>query len=80
MSMQVGAFITIILWGVISTIMFIPNVPACKDLSDQDKTIVMIIFLIGGPFFAIANILEQLLDCMLPPGWGGDDDDFISRY
>ena len=75
-----GIFITIILWGVLSTIMFIPHMPATKDLSEQDKFIVMIIFLIGGPFFAIANVLEQLLDCIMPPGWGGDDDDFISKW
>lgn len=75
-----GIFITVILWGVLSTIMFIPHMPATKDLSEQDKIIVMIIFLIGGPFFAIANVLEQLLDCIMPPGWGGDDDDFISKW
>lgn len=75
-----GIFITIILWGVLSTIMFIPHMSATKDLSEQDKFIVMIIFLIGGPFFAIANVLEQLLDCIMPPGWGGDDDDFISKW
>lgn len=69
-----------ILWTIISTIMFIPNMPAAKDLSEQDKIIVILIFLIGGPFFAIANILEQLLDCIMPPGWGGDDDDFISKW
>jgi hypothetical protein len=50
-------------------------------LNDADKFTVMIIFLIGGPFFAIANVLEQLLDCIMPPGWGGDDDDdFFSKW
>ena len=75
-----GALIISILWAIISTIMFIPNMPAAKDLPEQDKLIVVLIFLIGGPFFAVANILEQLLDCMMPPGWGGDDDDFISKW
>lgn len=75
-----GAIIISILWAIISAIMFIPNMPAAKDLSEQDKIIVVLIFLIGGPFFAIANILEQLLDCIMPPGWGGDDDDFISKW
>ena len=75
-----GAVIISILWAIISAIMFIPNMSAAKDLSEQDKIIVVLIFLIGGPFFAIANILEQLLDCIMPPGWGGDDDDFISKW
>jgi hypothetical protein len=78
---MISTWITIILWGVISTITFIPHIPACKELNDADKFTVMIIFLIGGPFFAIANVLEQLLDCIMPPGWGGDDDDdFFGRY
>ena len=75
-----ATWLIIILWGVLSTIMFIPNVPATKDLEEKDKIAVMIIFLLGGPFFAIANVLEQLLDCIMPPGWGGDDDDFISKW
>lgn len=76
-----GTWIAIILWGVISTITFIPHISACKELSDTDKFTVMVIFLIGGPFFAIANVLEQLLDCIMPPGWGGDDDDdFFSKW
>ena len=77
---MLGTFITVILWGILSTIMFIPHAPAAKDLPEQDKVVVMLIFLIGGPFFAIANVLEQLLDCIMPPGWGGDDDDFISKF
>lgn len=75
-----GTWIAIILWGVISTITFIPHMPACKELSSADKFTVMVIFLIGGPFFAISNILEELLNCIMPPGWGGDDDDFFNKY
>lgn len=79
---MLSTYIIIILWGIISTISFMPHIPACKELSNADKFTVMIIFLIGGPFFAIANILEELLNCIMPPGWGGDDDDddFFSRY
>lgn len=77
---MLSTYIIIILWGVISTITFIPHMAACKELSEADKFTVMIIFLIGGPFFAIANVLETLLDCIMPPGWGGDDDDFFGRY
>lgn len=76
-----GLIITVILWGVLSLIMYIPHIPFTKDLDESDKSLVIFIFLLGGPFFAIANILEQLLDNILPPGWGGDDDDdFISRF
>ena len=70
--MEISMIITIILWAVLSLLVMIQYAPACKDLSNNDKLIVGIIFMIGGPFFAIANVLEALLDCFLPEGW--DDD------
>jgi hypothetical protein len=47
--------------------------PACKDLSMKDQLIVMFIFIIGGPIFAAANVLEAILSCILPEGWDDDD-------
>ena len=47
----------------------IEHAPLCKDLPNSDKLAVGIIFIIGGPIFAAANILEALLDCFLPEGW-----------
>ena len=35
---------------------------------------IVIVFIVGGPFFAIANILEILLDIMMPEGWSDDED------
>lgn len=67
--MEITGLIAIILWAVLSLLVMIQYAPVCKDLSNNDKIIVGIIFLIGGPFFAIANILEALLDCFLPEGW-----------
>ena len=67
--MEITGLIVIILWAVLSLLVMIQYAPACKDLSNNDKMIVGIIFLIGGPFFAIANVLEALLDCFLPEGW-----------
>jgi hypothetical protein len=46
--------------------------PYCKDLSTNDILVVGFIFLISGPFFAIANVLEALLECFLPEGWDED--------
>lgn len=62
-----------ILWLTLSTLAMVQYAPMCKDLSLKDQFIVMTIFVIGGPFFAIANILEVLLDCILPEGWDDDD-------
>lgn len=61
-----------ILWAIMSLLVMIQYAPFCKDLSPSDKMIVGIIFLIGGPIFTAANVLEALLDCFLPEGWGND--------
>ncbi len=62
----------IILWAIISLLVMIQYAPACRNLSNNDKLIVGIILMVGGPFFAIANILEAFLDCFLPEGWDED--------
>ena len=70
--MEIGGLIALILWATTSLLVMIQYAPYCKDLPAFDKSAVGIIFIIGGPFFAIANVLEAILDCYLPEGW--DDD------
>ena len=55
-------------------LVMIEYAPYCKDLSLQDQILVGIIFWIGGPIFTIYYVLEAILDCILPEGWGDDDD------
>lgn len=62
------------LWGIISLIMFMGTAPYCKDLGKADKILVCFIFIIGGPFFAVSNILETLLSTILPEGWDDKND------
>jgi len=61
-----------ILWAVMSLLAMIEYAPLCKDLSEGDRLAVGLIFIIGGPIFAAANVLEALLDCFLPEGWSDD--------
>lgn len=70
--MEIGGLIALILWATTSLLVMIQYAPYCKDLSVFDKSAVGIIFIIGGPFFAIANVLEAILDCYLPEGWDND--------
>ena len=70
--MEIGSIIIMTLWTIMSLLVMIQYAPLCKDLPKFDLIAVGIIFLIGGPFFAIANILEALLDCFLPEGWDED--------
>ena len=70
-----GGIIIILLWGVISTLEFIEYIPFIKEIkSHYDKFIVLLIFLIGGPFFAITNVLNYVLDVLMPEGWDDEDD------
>lgn len=73
--MEITGLIVIILWATMSLLVMIQYASACKDLPKQDMIIVGIIFMIGGPIFTIANVLEALLDCFLPEGWGDDGPD-----
>lgn len=68
----------IILWLILSTIVSIQYAPACKDLDFTNTAIIIIIFIIGGPILAAADVLETVIDCILPEGW--DDDIGSSRY
>ena len=67
--MEIGAIIISILWATMSLLVMIQYAPFCKDLSKVDQLMVGIIFLIGGPIFTMANVLEAILDCYLPEGW-----------
>lgn len=70
--MEISGWIILILWAAMSLLVMIEYAPVCKDLSTKEMLAVGLIFIIGGPIFTIANILEALLDCFLPEGWGED--------
>lgn len=72
--------IIVFLWMIISGLILFQNIEACADLSDKERFIVVIIFLLGGPFLAAGAIFEYLLDSFLPDGWNGDDDDDFKKY
>lgn len=65
--------VIMVLWGVMSLLAMIEYAPLCKDLPEGDKLAVGLIFIIGGPIFAAANVLEAMLDCFLPEGWNDGD-------
>ena len=71
--MENSAIIISVLWAIMSLLVMIQYAPACKDLNWKDQLVVGIIFIVGGPIFTAANVLEAILDCILPEGWGDDD-------
>lgn len=71
--MEACGLVIILLWGLMSLLLMTQYASICKDLSFIDKAAVGLIFIIGGPFFVIVNILEVILGCFLPEGWDDDD-------
>lgn len=64
--------IILILWSAMSLLVMIEYAPYCKGLKSYEFIVVGLVFIIGGPIFTIANVLEAILDCFLPEGWGDD--------
>ena len=71
--MVASRIIIILLWFGFSAIAAIEYAPFYKDLSIKHKFFIIIIFAIGGPIFALNNVLTSLLDCILPEGWDNDE-------
>ena len=72
MDVEISGIIILILWSAMSMLMIIEYAPFCKDLKTWEMIVVGLIFIIGGPIFTIANILEAILNCILPEGWSDD--------
>ncbi len=66
------SIIIAILWSVCSLLVMIQYAPFCKDMPMGDFLLAGTIFIIGGPFFAIVNVLEAILNCIMPEGWDQD--------
>ena len=66
------SIIIAILWSVCSLLVMIQYAPFCTDMPMGDFLLAGTIFIIGGPFFAIVNILEAILNCIMPEGWDQD--------
>lgn len=58
-----------VLWAVCSGLVMVQYAPLCAELGPEDQLLVGAIFMVGGPFFAIVNVLEAILDTILPEGW-----------
>lgn len=70
------SIIITILWSICSLLLMVQYAPMCNKevMSKLDILIAGTIFIIGGPFFAIGNILTAILDLILPEGWDDDRD------
>lgn len=65
-----------ILWATCSMLVMVQYAPFCQDMPAADYLLAGLIFIIGGPFFVIANVLEALLDIIMPEGWDQNNNGF----
>ena len=56
----------------------IENLDGVQGLTPDNLFYALCIFLVGAPFFLVVNILEYLLDGLMPEGW--DNDDFFKGH
>lgn len=64
----------IILWALLASHYMIEYAPLCKDISFGARCIVCLVLLIGAPIFSLGNLLETILDCVMPDDWHNDED------
>ena len=65
----------IILWFVLSAMAFSPYVEQIANLKVEEKIICILIFILGGPFFVISELLSDMLNLFI-----GDDDNDIKKH
>lgn len=78
--MEASGIIALILWATLVLLTMIQYAPYCKELSKIDMLIVLLIFIVGAPIFALNNILTILLSLILPEGWDDEDDEGPKGY
>ena len=73
-----SGFIWIIttMWLAIFAMLSFQYIDILTMMSLGDQLAALFIFLIGAPFFLIVDVLEEILDYILPGGWNDDEGPF----
>lgn len=62
-------FFIVIIWCLLASMFFYNFRDVIENLSEFRQFLLVTILFIGAPFFFIVEILEILLDLILPEGW-----------
>lgn len=76
--MDMAFYIISALWIISGCTLIIQYFDIANDLGLPKWMIVCSIFLAFGPCFLLVNILESILDLIMPEGWNDNDD--IEKY
>lgn len=69
----------IFLWAIIGVATCLSYFDTLMQVDDWAQFIATAIFFIGGPFFLIVEILEFILDLILPEGWEDNDNSSLGE-
>ena len=69
-------WIITIMWLAIFAMLSFQYMDVLTTISPEKQLAALFIFLIGAPYFLIVNVLEEVLDYILPGGWDDDEGPF----
>ncbi|MGN1158126.1 MAG: hypothetical protein ACI4TK_18300 [Agathobacter sp.] len=69
-------WIITIMWLAIFAMLSFQYMDILTTVSPGKQLAALFVFLIGAPCFLIVNVLEEVLDCILPGGWDDDEGPF----
>lgn len=69
-------WIITIMWLAIFTMLSFQYMDILTTVSPGKQLAALFVFLIGAPYFLIVNVLEEVLDYILPEGWDDDEGPF----
>ena len=69
-------WIITVLWLAIFAMLSFQYMDILTTVSPEKQLAALFIFLIGAPCFLIVNVLEEVLDYILPEGWDDDEGPF----
>ena len=69
-------WIITVMWLAIFAMLSFQYIDILTTISPGKQLAALFIFLIGAPFFLIVEVLEEVLDYILPGGWDDDEGPF----
>lgn len=67
-----GLYITIAVWAILAIRLMMNFWDIMDEIGVLAQLVLMLVLTIGAPFFFIVEILELVIDLILPEGWDSD--------
>lgn len=67
-----GLYITITVWIILAIRLMMNFWDIMDEIGVSAQLVLMLVLTIGAPFFFIVELLELIIDFILPEGWDSD--------